>query len=214
MVHGFSTRALGSMSAWEARAGLIRALGLEAGLSVVGAVHGARVARVDAARGVVEATDGLVTDRPGVALCCSFADCHPVILFDPGRTALALVHAGWRGTEAGIAGVAVATLEREYGCAPGDLRAAIGPGICGACYEVGPEVGDRFQPAFVSPGPGDRQHLDLAAANHAQLLAAGLPAARIETLDVCTSESSDLFSHRRQPDGSRFAGVAAIVRPR
>jgi copper oxidase (laccase) domain-containing protein len=134
-----------------------------------------------------------------------------VLLHDPVRRALALVHAGWRGTAAGIAARAVEALGHEYGSRPADLVAGVGPGICGRCYEVGEEVAERFAPAFVCPSPAGRWLLDLAAANVAQLEAAGVPAGRVHVHGACTRESGVLPSHRRSPDGNRFACIASLT---
>jgi len=219
LAHGFSTLALGSMRrgaddpspGTSARRAFVQELGLDPDrLTVAGAVHGADVARVDVPSAAVEGVDALVTARAGIPLLATFADCYPILLWDPELPALALVHAGWRGTEAGVAPAAVRALAREYGSEPRKLVAGIGPGICGDCYEVGEEVADRFDPEIVRPSPGGRYLLDLAAANVRALLAAGLCRDRIHMLGVCTMESPDLPSHRRSPDGNRFACLAAI----
>jgi YfiH family protein len=217
-VHGFSALALGSMQRdpaassplTPARAAFAAALGLEAGrVTVAGAVHGTAVARVDRPAGLVPGCDGLVTDRPGLPLLATFADCYPVLLFDPLRPALALVHAGWRGTAAGVAKAAVRALAREYGSRPGDLLAGLGPGICGRCYAVGEEVAARF-PAEVRSSDGDRILLDLRRALLGQLVAAGVPVEQVYVHAACTRETPELPSHRRSPDGARFACLAAI----
>jgi YfiH family protein len=219
LVHGFSTLALGSMRGPAPGADPLtpqrRALAAELGLdpdrlTVTGAVHGAGVARVDEPLPAVRGVDVLVTDREGIPLLATFADCYPVLLHDPVRRALAVAHAGWRGTAAGVAGAAVAALGREYGCRPADLVAGVGPGICGSCYEVGEEVAARFDAQFHRPSAGGRFLLDLAAANRAQLEAAGLRPERIHLNGACTRESAALPSHRRSPDGLRFACIAAI----
>jgi polyphenol oxidase len=223
LVHGFSTLALGSMRGpapgvdplTAERRAFAGELGVDPGrLTVSGAVHGAAVARVDEPVAAVRGVDALVTDRPGLPLLATFADCYPVVLHDPALRALALVHAGWRGTVARVAAAAVEALRREYGCRPGGLVAGVGPGICGACYEVGEEVAAHFDPRFLRPSPGangsDRALLDLAAANRAQLEEAGLPPERIHLHGGCTRESAVLPSHRRSPDGQRFACIAAI----
>lgn len=219
LVHGFSTAVMGSMRGpapggdplTPARRAFAAALGLDPdGLTVAGAVHGAEVARVDVPAGAVRGRDVLVTDRPGIGLLATFADCCPVLLYDPSARALALVHAGWRGTAAGVTARAVAALALEYGSRPAGLVAGIGPGICAGCYEVGDEVAERFDPAFVRPSPAGRHLLDLAAANRAQLEAAGVPTDRIRVHGACTRETPALPSHRRSPDGTRFACIAAI----
>ncbi len=177
-------------------------------LSALGAVHGAEVARLARPAALVAGVDGLVTDRQDVTLFATFADCYPLVLFDPARHALALGHAGWRGTQAGIAGRLVDALGREFGVEPGGLSAVIGPGICGRCYEVGPEFAGKFEAAVLREGRGDRLLLDLVEANRRQLIAAGIPERMITVVGTCTFESEEYFSHRRQPDGSRFATLA------
>jgi YfiH family protein len=220
LVHGFSTNRLGSMRADKAasspltpaRRDLVAALGLASeSLAVVGAVHGARVDRVDQASGSIAGCDGLITDRSGVLLLATFADCYPVLLFDPVRPALGLLHAGWRGAAAGVAGEAVARLGHEYGSDPAELVAGLGPGICGSCYEVGEEVAAHFPAACLRSTPDGRFLLDIRAALRRQLRAAGLLAHRIHDLAICTRETPELLpSHRRSPDGTRFACLAAL----
>jgi polyphenol oxidase len=217
-VHGFSTVALGSMQRdpaassplTPARRAFAAALGLEAGrLTVAGAVHGTAVARVDRPAGVVHGCDALLTDRPGLPLLATFADCYPVLLLDPVRRALAVAHAGWRGAAAGVAAATVQALAREYGSRPDDLLAGLGPGICRRCYAVGEEVAARFPPEVVSR-EGDRILLDLPGALHAQLVDAGLRAEHVHVHGACTRETPELPSHRRSADGARFACLAAL----
>src|SRR5439155_498688 len=85
------------------------------------------------------------------------------VLWDPDHRAAALAHAGWRGTEAEVAAHTVQAMRREFGTDPSALKAGIGPGICGRCYEVGEEVATRFDARFVSSTNGDRFLLDLAS---------------------------------------------------
>ncbi|MHB8588584.1 MAG: polyphenol oxidase family protein [Candidatus Dormibacteraceae bacterium] len=216
-VHGFSTIALGSVGLTHApdpvpvlasRRAFARALGIEDEvLTTAGAVHGSAIARVDQPQGVVQGVDGLVSNQRGVALFATFADCYPIVLWDSSRRCIGLAHAGWRGTVAGVAKAAVKAMRDEYGSAAEDIRAGIGPGICGGCYEVGGEVATQFEARFVTPGAGDRFLLDLAAANRAQLEEAG---ATVHVLRICTKETDFLPSHRRAPDGSRFGAIVAI----
>jgi polyphenol oxidase len=193
-----------------ARRSFAQRLGLDGDLlTVAGAVHGAEVARVDGAQGAVAGVDGLVTDRRGLPLLATYADCYPLLVYDRRRRAVGLAHAGWRNTAAGMAGALVSRLAREYGSRPADLVAGVGPGICGRCYQVGGEVAVRFN-GFARPDPEGRFRLDLAAANRAQLEAAGIPAERVHVHGACTLESADLPSHRRRPDGTRFACLVAL----
>lgn len=221
LVHGFSSLRLGPMERRHGggvrtpeRLALLDALGLgdRAGeLTTLGAVHGTDVIEVDGRRGSIPRVDGLVTDRPGVPLLATFGDCVPLLLYDPRHHAVALCHAGWRGTARGIATNAVAALHERYGTSPSDLVCGIGPSICGGCYEVGPEVAVLFGGRGSRPGPGDRTLLDVGEVNRLQLVAAGVDPARVHRHAACTRESPDLPSHRRDHDGRRFAAVVALL---
>ncbi|HEX4216081.1 MAG TPA: polyphenol oxidase family protein [Candidatus Dormibacteraeota bacterium] len=216
--HGFSTLAAGPMQRGPddpLLTGPRRAFAAEVGvdpdrLCSVGAVHGVEIGRVEEPSGAVPGVDGLVTSRPGLPLFAIFADCRPLLLYDPERRALGLCHAGWRGAAEGMATLAVASMRREYGCRPEDLVVGIGPGICGACNEVGPEVAGRFPEEAVTPGRGDRLLLDLDLVNRLQLEAAGVDPDRTFSHPACTVESEALPSHRALPDGSRFACLVAL----
>jgi YfiH family protein len=182
-------------------------------------VHGARVARIGAGereRGAwsradaIPGADALITDEPAVFPMLLFADCVPILLVDPRRRAVGLAHAGWQGTARSIATRTVEAMRAELGCDPADLRAAVGPAIGGCCYEVSAEVAeavlaatpggqvDRSRPV-AREGPRGRPHVDLAAANLAQLRAAGLRLENVEVSEDCTSCRVDrFFSHRAE----------------
>ena len=216
LVHGFSTVAIGSVGlkhasdpapVLAARRTFADILGLDgAELTTMGSVHGATVARVDEPAGSVDDVDALVTDRPGVALFATYADCYPIVLWDPEKEVAGLVHAGWRGTRAAVTTAAVKFMQDGYGCAY--ILAGIGPGICGRCYEVGPEVASQFDPRYLNQGTADRLLLDLAAANRAQLEDAGVEA--VYEIGICTKEHYLFPSHRRHPDGTRFGAIVAL----
>jgi YfiH family protein len=216
LVHGFSTLALGSVGLKHApdpapvlasRQAFATVLGLDGSeLTTLGSVHGAEVARVDEPGGSVDDVDALVTDRKDVALFATYADCYPIVLWDPEKRAVGLVHAGWRGTRAGVATAAVTFMQDEYGCRY--IRAGIGPGICGRCYEVGHDVAAQFDTRFLSRRTEGGSHLDLAAANRAQLEEAGVKA--VYDIGICTKEHYLFPSHRRHPDGKRFGAIVAL----
>jgi YfiH family protein len=185
-------------------------------------VHGASVAVVDTAvRPEVlarESYDILLSGAPGRLLFLKFADCTPVLLWDPEHAWVGLAHAGWRGTAVNAAATAVRALVGAAGSRPPVLWAAIGPAIGGCCYEVGPEVAEAVgaavpQPAAVlRPGRQGKSFLDLAAANRQQLLAAGVAPERVLLAGRCTAcEVTTFFSHRAlgYPAG-RFAVVAGV----
>ena len=128
---------------------------------------------------------------------------------------MAAVHAGWKGTVAGICVTTVQALERQYGSRPQDLMAAIGPGIGMCCFEVGPEVAVQFRTLFPERHDlGDRTSIDLAEANLRQLLAAGLDASHLAVAGVCTSCAAELYhSYRRDRDGAgrMVSGIGRLV---
>jgi YfiH family protein len=176
-------------------------------------VHGATVE--EAPWSGRPSADAAVASVPGLLLGIETADCLPVLLVDPRRRAVAAVHAGWRGTAAGVTRAAVAALVRG-GSREEDLIAALGPGIGPCCYEVGDDVKSAFGPAgatFFTRSPGGRDHLDVRAANRHQLIESGLVRDRIGDVDECTFCRSDLYhSYRRDGPGSgrmiSFAGFS------
>ena len=157
---------------------------------------------------VMDRFDGHVTDRAGLLLTVSVADCVPVFIVDPEARAVALVHSGWRGTAAGIVERAIHRLVESWQSPPERLWLHCGPSICGACYEVGPEVHagvhpDREPPAGNTP-------IDLRAAIAARAVAAGLPAEHVSVSSHCTRcGDDDFFSHRGGSPG-RQMGVLGV----
>ncbi|MCS7282045.1 MAG: peptidoglycan editing factor PgeF [Anaerolineae bacterium] len=178
-------------------------------------VHSAHVRPVGPEHGgtVQGQTDGLLTAAPGLALLFRFADCAPVVLFDPVQRAVGLIHAGWRGLARGIVRAAVEAFTRYAGSCPGDLWAGIGPAIGPCCYEVGPEVVEAVR--RVSPPEAEivrrqdgRLYLDLPGAVEAQLLALGV--GRVERSGLCTAcRTDEWFSHRAE--GGRTGRFGALV---
>jgi YfiH family protein len=190
----------------ENRRRVCAALGADAGrLAMNRQEHTTLVHRARAgARG--EPGDGLWTDEPGVPMLKLTADCVPIAIARavPGgsgepKPALALLHAGWRGLADGIVAAGVEAL------GPGPLAAAVGPSIGPCCYEVGPEVAERFDAELTRDG-----RLDLWSASERALRAAGVD--HVERLDVCTRCNPDrFFSHRRQGPIRGAQGVVGLV---
>jgi YfiH family protein len=208
-VPGDDPRAVG-----ENRARLASALGLAPGPCLAPRqVHGDRVVAVQGGSPHPGEADGLATTSPGLALVILVADCVPVFVADPRLRAAALVHAGWRGTAAGIARRAVETLAEAFGSEPSDLWAAVGPSIGPCCYEVDGPVMARFDPEVLQPGRPGHAHLDLWEANRRQLVAAGLRGDRIAVAALCTACHTDrLFSHRAER--GRTGRLAAVLQVR
>ena len=144
---------------------------------------------------VMDGFDGHVTDRPGLLLAASVADCVPVFVVAPEHRAVAMVHAGWRGVAGGIVERAVNRLIESWMAPPETLWVHCGPSICGACYEVGPEVHEAVHPD--RPPPSENTVIDLRAAIAARVTALGVPAAQLSVSAHCTlCGDPDFFSHR------------------
>lgn len=174
--------------------------------------------------------DILLTNQPDVWLSMRFADCVPILLYDPVHRAAGLGHAGWRGTLAGAARAAVVAMSAAFGTRPADLLAGIGPAIGPCCYRVGPEVVEAFTGVFgseakawlrrpypPSPSPeaegegGKELYLDLWEANRAQLVAAGVR--QIEAAELCTAHlRHEFFSHRGDQGRTGRFGVVIGLR--
>ncbi len=202
----------------ENRRRFFKALGLDPDLLVTaGQVH-SDVTAIAAAPGHHERTDGLITLSRGLALAVFCADCVPVWLLDPRTPAAAVVHAGWKGSLAGIAGRAARMMVEKLGSRPRDILAAVGPSIGPCCYEVGPGV---WEPAarlygeeVVAERLGDgKARLDLWEVNRRALAATGLDRSHIYVSALCTSCREDLFhSHRRETLRVRERPAAGPVR--
>lgn len=179
-------------------------------------IHSDRVVNAHHLRDREREGDALITDEIGKSIGIRTADCVPILLLDRKRRAIAAVHAGWRGTAAQIVTRAVECLRADFNTDPADLFAAIGPCIRACCYEVGPEVASRFDPAFLAwnaPAIG-KFRLNLPQANRVQLTSAGLDSARIFDCALCTTcLSSQFFSYRREPEnpGRMVASIARLA---
>jgi hypothetical protein len=186
------------------------------------------------------AGDGLITQTPGILLAILTADCLPVILADAKRRAVGVFHAGWRGTVKRIVEKGVGEMRRCFGTSPGDIRAAIGPGVHDCCYNVGPEVRTQFESQFdygsklfreveesdpvrekypllflTARAPGHSElpkkiFLDLVEANRRQLRAAGVAAKNISASPLCTSCRTDLLFSYRAEKGVTGRMMAVV----
>jgi polyphenol oxidase len=175
--------------------------------------------------------DGLITAAPGLLLAIQTADCQPIILADVRHRAIGVFHAGWRGTVKRIVEKGLGEMRRCFGTRPRDVQAAVGPGIHGCCYEVGPEVRAQFESQFAYAGalfreakesdpirdkypllfltaraPGHSElpkkiFLDLVEANRRQLLDAGVPGKNISASPLCTACRTDLLFSYRAERG-------------
>lgn len=175
-------------------------------------VHETKIRKVTAANrgeGITKETapgiDGLATDEEDVPLYTSYADCVPLLFYDPQKKVVAMAHSGWRGTAARIGAKMVHFMEKEYGSRAENIIAAVGPSICRKCYEVSEDVAQAFREAFRpeqfpllfdEKGQGKYQ-LDLWEANRIILTEAGILPEHLDVTDLCTCCNHDkLFSHR------------------
>jgi hypothetical protein len=161
--------------------------------------------------------DGILTQNPDVTLFMRFADCVPILLYDPVKQVIGIAHAGWQGTHKQVARETVEKMVACYGSEPADILAGIGPSICQHCYEVGQEPWDAFRASFGEEQAhryferrGGRLYLDLWQANQDVLMAAGVT--KIEIAGLCTAEHlDDWYSHRAEKGMTgRFAVLMSI----
>ncbi len=180
-------------------------------------VHRARVVSVTEKDGgmVIPACDALITDVPHLALLLRFADCTPILFYDPVHHVAGLGHAGWRGVAANIVAAIVKALSETYGSLPQDLWAGVGPAINAENYEVGEEVVKQVREALPSGASvftklHSKWHLDLPGAVEAQLRAVGV--GRIEPSHLHTaSNTEEWYSHRAEHGWTGRFGVLVML---
>lgn len=183
--------------------------------------HGTTVLQVDRrdlGRGYTRESmppcDGLITDDPAVTLITGHADCMAFYFFDPVKRAIGLCHAGWRGALGRIGGNVITKMRRAFGTDPGDVLCGVGPSICPRCFEVGEDVCRDFEAAFpVCPLRGINERgnptVDLWQVAACQFMEQGAMPEHIFLMGVCTRETANLYSYRRE---GRTGGMAAYLR--
>lgn len=189
----------------------------ERDLHEVWQVHSGDIVRVDGPNPAESYTraDGMVTDRTGIVLLMRFADCVPLLAYDPDRHVVGIAHAGWQGTLRQAGANLVRTMVSEFGCEPSSLLAAIGPSIGPDHYPVGPDVEGALRYGLGNSflhQVKDRVHFDLWAANEAQFKSEGVEAGNIENPRICTAcNLTDWFSHRGEQGTTGRFGVAITI---
>ena len=175
------------------------------GFAMMRQVQGADVGVVESLEDAQPTCDALVTASAEVALCVRVGDCVPVVLGDPDAGVVAVAHAGRRGVAAGVVSSTVRAM-RDAGAV--SVEAWVGPHVCGSCYEVPAQLRDEVAaavPASYACTLRGTPSLDLGAGVTAQLVQQGC---RVNDRSVCTLESADFFSYRRDGASSgRFAGI-------
>jgi YfiH family protein len=160
--------------------------------------------------------DAILTDQPGITLFMRFADCVPILLWDPGHKVIGLVHAGWQGTVKFTASRAIEAMQDQYGSRPAEIIAAIGPSIAAHHYPVGEDVTREIRQKFGqdagellsigSSRQGPQETLDLWKANQLILERAGVD--KVELANLCTAcHLDDWYSHRAESGKTGRFGV-------
>ena len=155
--------------------------------------------------------DALITDCEGLALTVFWADCIPILLYDPEARAIGAVHAGWRGTASANVIKAAAEMVKRYGCE--NIRAAIGPGIGACCFETRYDVVKAMRsvfgelPEYIVHSGGGRYNIDLKGINAWLLRRAGIAYIDVSPLCTCCLDE-EFFSHRRM---GPMRGIQAAV---
>jgi purine-nucleoside/S-methyl-5'-thioadenosine phosphorylase / adenosine deaminase len=169
-------------------------------------VHSTDVICVDRPRDVdmtpIQA-DAILTDKPEVTLYMRYADCVPILFYDPVKGVVGMAHAGWMGTVRGMAKATIQKMQFQYACKPENILAAVGPSIGADHYEIGPDVIMKVKESFgeeeerLLESRNGRVYLDLWLANYIQLQQSGVE--KIEVSGVCTAcHLDDWFSHRAE----------------
>ncbi|HKB07752.1 MAG TPA: peptidoglycan editing factor PgeF [Candidatus Polarisedimenticolia bacterium] len=213
LLHGFTVKGSDTASA------ISGAAGGDMPLVTLRQVHGAVVRVIEPpGRSVAAARqegDALIVKGAGVAAGVWVADCLPILICDDRTRTAAAVHAGWRGTVAGVVEAAIALMRSRFRAEPSGLRLAMGPAIGPCCFEVGDEVVDallRARPeAAASVVTGAKKRIDLVEENRRQARVAGVPDEAMQASGLCTRCRPDLLeSYRREGAGAgRMAGFIA-----
>jgi polyphenol oxidase len=183
-------------------------------------VHGVEVAIAEAPRAADmphKQADAILTNKPGITLLMRFADCVPIMVYDPVCKVVGIIHAGWMGTVRGTVRFTVEAMQKHFGTKPADIIAAIGPSIGPDHYEIGTEVISQIREAFgivannfISKTNGSTR-LDLWVANRLLLEQSGV--VNIFESGLCTAcGTDDWYSHRAEKGRTgRFGAIIALV---
>lgn len=183
-------------------------------------VHGSNIVCTDRPRELTEPhikADAIFTNNPEITLFMRFADCVPIMMFDPVLKVVGIIHAGWKGTVNNIIGEAVKTITEVYGVNAKNIHAGIGPSIGMDHYDIGPEVEEQVVTAFGKDNRNllhvrnGKTYFDLWRANEFWLKEQGIES--IETAKICTAcHIEDWYSHRAENGTTgRFGALIALT---
>ncbi|HIP02915.1 MAG TPA: peptidoglycan editing factor PgeF [Campylobacterales bacterium] len=170
--------------------------------------HSANIAVIkDASMNRIENCDALITNVKNIPLMVMVADCIPILLYDPKKSVIAVVHAGRNGTFNEIAKKTVLKMVDVFGCETSDILVCLGASIHKCCYEVGEEIA-RLVDEKYKEKRDEKWYLDLHSMNVDQLRSVGIK--NIEISSICTCCDEDYFSYRREGITGRFAGIMKL----
>lgn len=187
-------------------------------------VHGDVIKQVDEknkGEGIVKEKsslgyDGMITCSPGVPMITFYADCVPILFYDPVKNVAGMCHSGWRGTVKKIATKMVKIMKNVYDCNPREIIACIGPSIGQCCFEVDDDVRNEFEKAFrfwkeiIQESGTGKSKIDLWRANQLQLEELGLLKENIQISGLCTACNNDVFFSYRADKG-KTGSMGAII---
>lgn len=161
--------------------------------------------------------DAEITDRKNVVLTAVHADCVPLLFYDDVKKCIGAAHSGWRGTVSEVAYQTVRSMEREYGCEPGNIKVWIGPHICKSCFIVREDVYGEFSQKlpwseeFFTPVGEGRYEADMGKIIRKTLENCGVISDNIKDMELCTSCNEGLFYSHRRDKGKTGAMVGLIA---
>jgi YfiH family protein len=167
----------------------------------------------ESSQDAIKNCDALITNSPHLVLTILTADCVPILLYDPNTQTIAIIHAGWKGTDKQITSKTIKKMQEIFHSKPEDIVASIAPSIGKCCYEVGEDVGKYFKKYPQSyKRKANKYMLDLPYLNQKQLIEAGVKSTNIELSNICTScEVERFFSYRKEKGCSgRFMSMIAL----
>ncbi len=165
----------------------------------------------------IDSTDALVTNVPGICPMIMLADCASILMYDPSKRVVGVVHAGWKGTLGAIAQKTVEVFRKDFGSMPEKIIACIGPSIGPCCFHVGREVIAQVEntlgtkEGYITKESQNGGYFNLWKANQEQLIHAGLPERNIEPASICTVHNTDQFFSHRGEKGKTGRFAAGIL---
>ncbi len=176
-------------------------------------VHSGNV-KIAATPGIYRETDALITNRPNLFLAIQTADCFPIFIYSPEHRVIAAIHAGWRGTKAGIIENTIILLQEKFNIKTEIILAVVGPGLQKECFEVEQDTYYLFEKKYLSDAKTEgKKLLDLKSVIIDKLKTMGLVDINIFSSDICTKcDEKNYYSYRRDKHQSgRMMGIIGLI---